>query len=143
MKYLKAFKLTLSFLIVINIASAQTIAKTDSEDKIKQGNIKNDVNQLEVDYSGKEINKFPAEVLAMTDLKQLDLSNNNLTELPKEIKSLKYLSVLNVSGNKIYELPSEISRLKFLKEIYLDRVIWQYRLNEVKRLTSARVIFVD
>ncbi|MBN8570897.1 MAG: leucine-rich repeat domain-containing protein [Ignavibacteria bacterium] len=135
MKNFKAYTLTLVLLILINIASGQTIAKNDTEVSYT----KDDVKLVEMNYSGKGISKFPAEVFLMINLKQLDLSNNNLTELPKEIKNLKYLSVLNLSGNKIYDLPSEISRLKFLKEIYLDREIWQFRLSEVKKLTSAKI----
>ena len=138
MKNFKAYTLTAALLILINIASGQTIAKNETEVSYT----KDDINQVEMNYSGKSINKFPAEVFLMINLKQLDLSNNNLTELPKEIKNLKYLSVLNLSGNKIYDLPSEISRLKFLKEIYLDREIWQYRLSEVKKITSAKIYLI-
>ncbi|MBP9095237.1 MAG: leucine-rich repeat domain-containing protein [Ignavibacteria bacterium] len=142
MKNFKNYILTAALLILINIASGQTIAKNDNQVKSELSVTKVEINQLEINYSGKGLNKFPEEVFAMTTLKQLDLSNNNLTELPKELKNLKHLSVLNLNGNKIYELPSDISRLKFLKEIYLDREIWQYRLSEVKKLTSAKIYLV-
>lgn len=97
----------------------------------------------EMNYSGKGIYTLPAELFSMSSLKQLDLSNNKLTGLPSSIKNLKKLQILKLNGNKIYELPSEISRLKFLKEIYLSREIWQYRLDEVRKLTSARITLVD
>ncbi len=97
----------------------------------------------EMDFSNKAINTLPAELFSMSSLKQLDLSNNKLSGLPFEIKNLKNLQVLKLNGNKIYELPSEISRLKFLKEIYLSRDVWQYRLDEVRKLTSARIILID
>ena len=142
MKNFKNYTLTAALLILINIASGQTIAKNDNQEKLNPINTKNEINQLEINYSGKGLNKFPEEVFTMANLKQLDLSNNNLTQLPKEIKNLKNLSVLNLSGNGVYELPIEISRLKFLKEIYLDREIWQYRLSEVKKLTSAKIYLV-
>ncbi|MBS1492549.1 MAG: leucine-rich repeat domain-containing protein [Bacteroidetes bacterium] len=96
----------------------------------------------DLDFSGKGMKEFPKEVLGMTDVKTLDLSDNKLTNIPSEIQNLKYLTVLKLNGNKIYELPSVVSKLKFLKEIYLDREIWQYRLNEVKKITAARIILV-
>lgn len=112
--------------------------------KTQSGNILNiNADAGEIDFSNKGINKLPQELFTVTTLKQLDLSNNNLTELPSEIKNLKYLQVLKLNGNKIYELPAGISRLKFLKEIYLSREIWQYRLDEIRKLTSARIILID
>ena len=143
MKKITALKLILPCLIIINLAYAQTIVKNESQTKVKSDITKDVLREEVMDYHGKGIELFPAEILEMTDLKQLDLSNNKITEVPTEIENLKSLMVLNLSGNKIYEMPDELSKLKFLKEIYLDREIWQYRLNEVKKLTSARIILVD
>lgn len=142
MKNFKVYTLSLAILILINSASGQIIAKNDSEANTEQNKTKDATDQVEINYSGKGIDKLPVEVFKMVNLKQLDLSNNKLSELPKEIKNLKYLSVLNLSGNEIYELPIEISRLKFLKEIYLNRDIWQHRLSEVKKLTNARIYLI-
>lgn len=143
MKKINFLKLILPCLFLINLASAQTLVKNESQPKVKSDESKNVSSEEVMDYHGKGIISFPFEILEMTALKQLDLSNNKLTEVPAEIKNLKSLRILNLNGNKIYGLPSDISRLKFLKEIYLDREIWQYRLSEVKKLTSARIILVD
>ena len=123
-------------LLMINISSAQTVGKNETQGK-------EDTSQHDMDYSGRGIKEIPKEVFIMTELKQLDLSNNKLSVLPSEIKNLKTLTVLKLNGNEIYELPAAIQKLKFLKEIYLDRNIWQYRTQEVKNLTSARIILVD
>lgn len=143
MKKITTLILILPCLILINLASAQTIVKNESQTKVKTDITKDVLSEEVMDYHGKGITLFPAEILEMTDLKQLDLSNNKLTEIPAELKNLKSLMVLNLSGNKIYEMPEELSRLKFLKEIYLDREIWQYRLSEIKKITGARIILVD
>jgi Leucine-rich repeat (LRR) protein len=128
-------KITLLLLIIFSLPSLNFAA---SFNRVQTG-----ITQQDMDYSGKGISEFPKEILNMTDLKQLDLSNNKITNVPADIQNLKYLMVLKLNGNKIYELPSVVSKLKFLKEIYLDREIWQYRINEVKKITSARVILVS
>lgn len=94
------------------------------------------------DYRNKDLKKFPEEILKFTNLSELDLSGNNISELPKSIKKLNCLRILRLNGNKIYSLPFELKKLKFLKEIYLERDIWQYRLEEVKKLTSAKIFLV-
>lgn len=94
------------------------------------------------DYSNKELKDFPEEILQFKNLSELDLSGNALTSLPKAIKKLRHLKILRINGNKIYSLPAELKRLKFLKEIYIEREIWQYRLEEVKKLTSAKIFLV-
>jgi hypothetical protein len=142
MKNIVFLKLILPCLFLINLASGQTIVKNESQTNLKSDVIKNVLSEEVIDYHRKGIVSFPSEILEMSELKQVDLSNNRLTEVPAEIKNLKSLRILNLSGNKIYELPSDISRLKFLKEIYLDREIWQYRLNEVKKITSAKIYLV-
>lgn len=141
---MKKFITLILFLpLLINLASAQTLAKKESQTKMISDITKDVLSEEIMDYNGKGITLFPAEILRMVDLKQLDLSNNRISEVPAEIKNLKSLMILNLSGNKFYELPEELSRLKFLKEIYLDREIWQYRLSEIKKITSARIILVD
>lgn len=143
MKKITSLLLIILCLALSNIVTAQNlfavyVGKSNSG-KITQE--RTDVQEM--DFSNKGMNALPSGLFAMTSLKQLDLSNNKLTELPCEIKNLKTLTVLKLNGNKIYELPAEISRLKFLKEIYLSREIWQYRLDEIKKQTSARIILVD
>lgn len=97
----------------------------------------------ELKLSGKEIKTLPGEIFEMENLKVLDISNNELDELPSEIKNLKNLKILIMNGNNLYELPEELSRLKFLKEIYLDYSIWCFRVNEIKKVTKAKIFLVD
>ena len=134
--FMKKITLTLAlcFGIIIKLAAAQSVNYA--------GAITIDSKAEEFIFSGKGVTNIPAEVFSMKNLKELDLSCNCISEIPSSIKNLSSLTKLNLSGNKIYELPAEISRLKFLKEIYLDRDIWRYRLEEVKKLTHARIILV-
>lgn len=111
-----------------------------SSDKVYESN---STGKAEMDLHGKNLNKFPGEVFEMKDLKVLDLSNNNITEIPADIKNLENLTVLKLNGNKIYELPNEISRLKMLKEIHIDRFIWAFKMDEIKKLTNAKIILED
>lgn len=133
-------KITLLLIIFFSITSLNATKAIEYNYKLLS--LQTSIMQQEMDYSGKGIAEFPSEVLNMTDVKQLDLSNNKITNIPAAIQNLKYLTVLKLNGNKIYELPAVVSKLKFLKEIYLDREIWQYRLNEVKKITAARIILV-
>ncbi len=97
----------------------------------------------ELELSSKDIKILPPEIFEMTNLQILDLSYNELSELPKEIKHLQNLRILKLNGNDIYELPEEITRLKFLKEIYLDYNTWYCRLNEVRKITNAKIYLKD
>ncbi len=105
---------------------------------------KENINSIkEIDLHNKDIKIFPMEIFEMKNLQILDISNNSLDELPQEIKNLENLQILKLNGNNLYQLPAEVESLKFLKEIYLDRFIWSYRLDEVRKITNARIILVD
>jgi Leucine-rich repeat (LRR) protein len=132
-----------SFLIMVIYSSGFTQESTTAKSSGFYFDTQNLSSVTELDLGYRDINAFPSEIFEMSNLQSLDLSNNYLTEVPKEIKNLQDLKVLKLNGNNIYELPSEISRLKFLKEIYLDYFIWQYRLDELKSLTDARIILIE
>lgn len=96
----------------------------------------------EIDLSNSNLASVPATIFELTSLETLDLRNNPLQFLPRDIRKLQSLRVLNLSGTNIEELPEEISQLRHLQEIHLNYEQWQYRLDDVKRITRAR-IFLD
>lgn len=132
-----------SFLIMVIYSTGFTQESTTAKSSGFYFDTQNLGSVTELDLGYRDINTFPSEIFEMKNLQSLDLSNNYLTAVPKEIKNLQDLKVLKLNGNNIYELPSEISRLKFLKEIYLDYFIWQYRIDELKALTDARIILIE
>lgn len=95
---------------------------------------------LEIDLSSSDLNSVPEIVFQMTSLETLDLRNNPISKLPREIRNLQNLRVLNLAGTTIEELPDELSQLRHLKEIHLKCEQWQLRLDEVKRITKARIV---
>lgn len=134
---MKKITLLLSVTFILMIAqhlSAKSI--------ISEAGFLSSLTQNDLDFSDKGIREFPKEILNMTEVEQLDLSNNKITTIPEDIQKLQHLRILKLGGNHIYELPAVISKLKFLKEIYLDRDVWQYRLTEIKKITSARIVLV-
>jgi len=131
------------FVISITILSGLSSAQGNDSDMKSSGNIYNITQAEEMDLHGKNLSVFPAEVLEMKNLRILDLSNNQISTIPVEIKNLKNLSVLKLNGNKICSLPEGISRLKMLKEIYLDHYYWCFRIDEIRKITDAKIILVD
>lgn len=96
----------------------------------------------EIDLSNSNLASVPATIFEMTFLETLDLHDNPLQKLSLDIRKLQSLRVLNLAGTCIEELPEEISQLRHLQEIHLNYEQWQYRQDEVKRITRAR-IFLD
>jgi TonB family protein len=68
---------------------------------------------------GKQLEKFPREVLKLSNLKYLDLESNNLRGIPAEIHALSKLQELYLSHNQIGSLPPTISTLTELKALGL------------------------
>lgn len=69
-------------------------------------------------FSNKNLNSFPVEVLKLTDTKILDLSHNNLKSLPSEIGELVKLEELYVNYNSLTgALPGEIRKLEVLRKL--------------------------
>lgn len=70
------------------------------------------------DFTNKNLNTFPTEVLGMKDLKILNLSHNNLKTLPSEIGELVKLEELYVNYNSLIgALPGEIRKLEVLRRL--------------------------
>ena len=70
------------------------------------------------DFTNKNLNTFPMEVLGMPDLKILNLSHNNLRSLPSQIGELVKLEELYVNYNSLTgALPGEIRKLEVLRKL--------------------------
>lgn len=70
-------------------------------------------------YQG--LTKLPADILAMTNLRQLDISHNELGgALPAEIRHLKNLQILDASDNRMTGVPAEIGQLTELRTLDLS-----------------------
>lgn len=87
------------------------------------------------------LEKFPQEILGMTDLVELDISSNRLTgALPAEIRFLKNLKKLNASDNRMTGIPAEIGQLSELEELdYSDNMITGLPL-ELKNLKKLKIL---
>lgn len=96
----------------------------------------------ELKATGRQLDKFPQEIIELSELKRLiltgnkfedlpieignlinltylDLSNNKFKKLPIEISNLINLTYLDLSNNKLLQLPQEIKNFKNLKKLYL------------------------
>ncbi len=51
---------------------------------------------------------MPAEVLDLTDLRELSLAGNRLTSLPEKIGCLTALERLQLAGNMLTDMPTSI-----------------------------------
>jgi internalin A len=72
-----------------------------------------------IDLSANQLEKVPAEVFQLSNIKELSLENNHLAELSSEIESLSHLHQLNLNHNRLQELPPEIGKLKSLEILNL------------------------
>jgi Leucine Rich repeats (2 copies) len=66
---------------------------------------------LRLYLSNNSINKFPSEILNLTNLRVLSLRHNKLTKIPPRIGKLPHLERLNIAGNEIKHLPYEMLAL--------------------------------
>jgi len=86
------------------------------------------------------LREVPEDLFRLTALEELTITGNEFTVLPVNIKKLISIRVLNISGTYVEVLPEELSRLLQLQEIHLNYERWQYRLDEIKRITKARIV---
>lgn len=76
--------------------------------------------KTKLDYSGKELTEFPAEIFTTPRVYKLNLSHNKIKEIPKEISKLKYLETLDLSGNQIRHLKAKLFELANLKILIIN-----------------------
>lgn len=74
-----------------------------------------------LNLSHHRLKNFPADILKLTNLRDLDLSKNKLDSIPNEIGTLTNLERLNLSNNNLVQLPDEIGNLSSLTYLGLNR----------------------
>jgi|GEM_PF-6140042 len=67
-----------------------------------------------IDLRNKQLDSFPGNIIAYTDLNILLLNNNLLSSLPDSIEKLQKLVTLELSGNNLTTLPLQIGRMRNL-----------------------------
>ena len=85
---------------------------------------------------------MPAEVGALSALRELDLRYNQLTSVPAEIGQLASLVKLWLRGNELMSVPAEIGQLTSLTELFLSENRLTSVPAEIGQLTSLRVLFL-
>ena len=88
------------------------------------------------DYTSAEIDF----IFMNKTIETLIIKDENVNSVSPDVKNLYLLKVLDLAGTKIDVLPEEISQLRCLEEIHLNSEMWQYRLDDVKRLTRAKIV---
>ncbi len=73
-----------------------------------------------LDFSNKNLERLPKDVLKCENLKILNINTNNISELPEGFGKLVNLNYLNISNNKISKLNKEIGKLTKLNELYIS-----------------------
>lgn len=64
---------------------------------------------VDLDYSNKNADKFPKELLKLKQtLQSLDISNNELSEFPSKLIKFEQMKLLNISNNSISLFPSNL-----------------------------------
>ncbi|XP_006813352.1 uncharacterized protein LOC100373253 [Saccoglossus kowalevskii] len=76
---------------------------------------------ITLDISGRNISKFPEEILELNHVEYLYMEGNNLTELPQTLfKSLENLIWLDVRNNQLRNLPATIGDNRSMKTLLLE-----------------------
>jgi len=95
------------------------------------------VTNLELNSNASEI---PAGVFKLSSIEELTVNSDDITSIPADIRKLYNLRTLNLSNTSVTSLPKEMEQLLLLKELHLPYNYWVYRLDEVKKITKAKVI---
>ncbi len=119
------------FMLSLNIYSQESSGEFDYTKSIHSTVLTvNMVNSAEI----------PADLFKLNSLEELTITGNEVTVIPVDIKKLILLRVLDLSGTRVDVLPVELSQLRHLQEIHLNYEVWQYRLDEVKKVTRAKIV---
>jgi len=107
-------------------------------------NLNYDISSLKnvtvLEINGNKSTEIPSFLFEQINLEKLTLNNFNINTLPFEIRYLYKLKYLDLANTNIDNLLDEISKLNNLKELHLSYEQWQYRINEVRKITRAYII---
>lgn len=151
--------LLITFLVVVIISGFLTF-RVNAQDISKEtlAVIYRDENTLiqlgigdDVDYSrmknitclninGDSLNMIPAGIFKISRLEELNINSNQISTIPRDIKKLYNLRILNLANTSVQELPEQIRQLLRLQELHLPYTYWVFRLNELKKITRAKII---
>lgn len=92
-----------------------------------------------LDLSNEDLTGIPVSIYDMRSLECLNLDNDRIIWIPADIRNLKNLRILTI-GKNVFELPDELRQLLLLVELHLPYEQWQYRLDEVRKITKAKII---
>jgi hypothetical protein len=98
--------------------------------------------RIDLDLTGREAVRLPAEIGRLTKLESLDLSGNRLTELPPEIGELTNLQELRLQYNQLTALPAAISKLANLTILDVEHnrlTALPYQIGLLKNLRELRL----
>ena len=70
------------------------------------------------------LERLPAELFLLTQLRSLWLYDNSLAAIPREIAALVHLRFLHIERNRIKQPPVELGRLHSLRMLSLDRDVY-------------------
>lgn len=87
-----------------------------------------------------ELTELPAEMCAITDLKQINITSNKIASIHPDIKNLQDLEKLNLNGNQLTSLPAEIGELKKLETLNLNKNPLTEIPEEIKNCSSLKTV---
>ncbi len=123
-------------IFIILFLAFELFAQEKSAETCFTGDINTIILNLKIGVKG----EVPAELFNLSKLEELTLSGDTEFQIPYDVRKLTSLKILDLSSTYIEELPSELSQLRSMQEIHLNYERWQYRLDEVKMITRAKII---
>jgi|GEM_PF-6863100 len=100
-------------------------------------------NMREINFSGKNLIKYPPEFFELKDITTLDLSRNGLESLPNWVRDLKGLQVLFLNNNGLETLPSWIGSFPNLRILGLGDNRLQSLPPEMVNLKNLEELILD
>eukprot|EP01032_Pedospumella_encystans_P026062 gene26062-29438_t len=89
------------------------------------------------------ISFIPAEIAALSNLKQLDLSMNSLVEFPAAFGNLTSLENLWLHGNNFHTVPQEIGHMQNLRMLVMSNCSLQALPAEMNQLHQLQLLDIS
>lgn len=138
LKTLKCINLRLAVISSLTLILICGNIYSQEKSGVIEPEIKNNIISLDIELNSSGM--LPPEIFSRTSLEELKINGNSDYMLPSDVKNLYSLRVLDLGNAQINELPEELAQLRLLMEIHLNYELWQYRLDEVQRITRAKII---